>query len=79
MTIFLFTVYPIEHLYAHHKNVGTIKDPITSPKNFNLYSYTLRVVYTAHKFTYEYSKGIFFGCITLNVSYIGMLYLLACG
>lgn len=50
--IILFSVYPIEHIYYHHKNVGTIKDPITSPKNFNLYSYTLRVVWTAYKFTY---------------------------
>jgi len=33
MALFQFTVYPIEHLYLHHKYVGTSKDPITSPKD----------------------------------------------
>jgi hypothetical protein len=77
MAIFLFSVYPIEHVYYHHKNVGTSKDPIMSPKNFNLYSYTLRVIWTAHKYTYQYSKKVFLGCMALNASYIGLLYFLA--
>lgn len=33
MALFQFAVYPIEHLYLHHKYVGSSKDPITSPKN----------------------------------------------
>lgn len=79
MTVFFFNVYPFQHIYVHHKNVGTSKDPITSPKNMNLYYYTLRVVYTAHKFTFQYSRAIFIGCMALNASYLGTLYLLACG
>ena len=77
MSVFMFSVYPIEHVHSHHKHVGTAKDPITCRKNLNLYFYMLRVIYTAHKFTFEYSKMIFMGCMALNASYIGTLYFFA--
>jgi hypothetical protein len=74
MTIFFFNVYPIEHLYLHHKYVGTDKDPITSNKNYSLYQYILRAYYSGHKFVYNYNKAIFFGCVSLNLAYIGAIY-----
>jgi hypothetical protein len=52
MAVFQFSVYPIEHIHYHHKNVGTSKDPIMSPKNRNLYLYFVKVIYTAHRFTF---------------------------
>lgn len=77
MSVFIFSVYPIEHVHSHHKLVGTAKDPITCRKNLNLYYYMLRVIYTAHKFTFQYSKLVFLGCMALNASYIGILYFFA--
>jgi alkane 1-monooxygenase len=74
MTIFLFNVYPTEHVYLHHKYVGTSKDPITCRKNLNLYYYTLRAYFSGHKFVYSYNKAIFLGCISLNAAYLAAIY-----
>ena len=65
-----FTVYPIEHLYLHHKKVGSAEDPITSPKNMSLYQYYVRAIISAYKFNYKYSKKIFALCVFATVSYI---------
>ena len=65
-----FTVYPIEHLYMHHKKVGSAEDPITSPKNMSLYHYYMRAIVSAYKFNYKYSKTIFTLCVLATVSYI---------
>jgi hypothetical protein len=74
MTVFLFNVYPIEHIYMHHKYVGTTKDPITSRKNFSLIFYIFRAYYSAHKFVFNYSKLMFLGCVSLNAAYLGAIY-----
>ena len=65
-----FTVYPIEHLYLHHKKVGTAEDPIPSPKNMSVYHYYVRAIISAYKFNYKYSKKIFICCVFATVSYI---------
>jgi alkane 1-monooxygenase len=75
MTVFWFNVYPIEHLYLHHKYVGTEKDPITSKKNYSLFFYIIRAYFSAHKFVFQYSKLIFLGCVALNLAYLSAIYL----
>jgi alkane 1-monooxygenase len=72
--VFLFNVYPIEHIYLHHKYVGTDKDPITSKKNYSLFPYIVRAYFSAHKFVFNYSKSIFLGCISLNAAYLFGIY-----
>lgn len=74
MAVFQFTVYPIEHLYLHHKYVGTEKDPITSPKNQSLYMYTIKAFYSAHKFVFNYNIKYFAVCILTNLFYVGLLF-----
>ena len=64
-----FTVYPVEHLYLHHKKVGTSEDPITSPKNQSFYSYYVKAIYSAYKFNYNYNKKIFLGCVAATLGY----------
>lgn len=72
--MFFFTVYPIEHIYLHHKEVGTERDPITSKKNQTIYAYIPKAYYSAHKFVFNYSRSAFFGCIALNIAYILAIY-----
>jgi hypothetical protein len=55
---------------VHHKNVGSKEDPITSEKNYNYYSYTIRAFVSAYVFNFKYSKKIFFLCILGNLSYL---------
>ena len=75
LAIFQFTVYPIQHLYLHHKQVGTDKDPITSPKNQNFYIYIIKAYFSAHKFVFNYSKLAFFVCMLTNWIYLlGLFY-----
>ena len=73
LVIFQFTVYPIEHVYLHHKAVGTKEDPITCPKNKGVYSYTLNAFISAHKFVFNYDKIKFAACMLANWTYIGIL------
>lgn len=77
MATLQFAVYPIEHLYLHHKYVGTLKDPITSPKDKSYYQYLVNCYYSTHKFTYNYSKLVFAGCLALNATYAVLLVFLA--
>lgn len=74
MAMFFFTVYPIEHLYLHHKEVGTERDPITSKKNQTILAFIPKAYISAHKFAFNYSKPIFFGCISLNIAYLLAIY-----
>lgn len=46
---FQFTTYPIEHLYMHHKYVGTEKDAITAEKNMSIYKYFIRALCASYK------------------------------
>lgn len=69
-----FTVYPIEHLYLHHKNVGTPLDPITSPKGMTIFQYYVNAISSAYKFNYKHSKNIFFMCLGATIFYnVGVL------
>ena len=74
MAVMQFSVYPIEHIYLHHKYVGTKKDPITSPKNQNVYFYTIQAYFSAHKFVFNWSKKAFAVCMLANLTYLGLLF-----
>ena len=54
-----FTVYPIEHLYMHHKKVGTTEDPVTSPKDQSVYKYYVKVISSAYSFNYHHNFTYF--------------------
>ena len=41
--------FAIEHVYGHHKNVGSKEDPATASRNENIYMFTLRSTFKAHK------------------------------
>jgi hypothetical protein len=73
MALFQFTVYPIEHLYLHHKLVGTAQDPITSPKNQNYYAFTIKAFFSAHLFVLRRNPKMFLVCMLTNWSYIGVM------
>jgi hypothetical protein len=45
---FQFTTYPIEHLYLHHKHVGTPDDAISSPKNQSFFKYFFKAIYSSY-------------------------------
>lgn len=66
---FQFTVYPIEHLYLHHKKVGTPEDPITAPKNENIYHYYFNAIRSAYTFNYRHDKTIFISCVLATLMY----------
>jgi alkane 1-monooxygenase len=72
-----FTTYPIEHLYTHHKYVGSLRDPITAPKNMSLYYYYVRAIIASYKANFVYSKGIFALCVGSHLAYVWGLYQLA--
>ena len=74
LTVHQFTTYPIEHLYVHHKLVGTPEDPVTSPKNQSFYVYFIKVIWASYKVNFKHSKNIFALCLLGNLSYIGILY-----
>jgi alkane 1-monooxygenase len=74
MALFQFTVYPTEHIYLHHRYVGSVKDPITSPKNQTIYYYAVQAFFSAHKFVFNYSKKIFFLCMLTNWIYLGGMF-----
>ena len=71
--MFQFTVYPIQHVYLHHKAVGTKEDPITCPKNTGVYYYTLNAFISAHKFVFNYDVAKFAACMLANWTYVGIL------
>jgi hypothetical protein len=66
---FQFTIYPTEHLYLHHKKVGTPEDPITSPKNQSIYKFYINALISCHKFNYKYNKTIFFLNVGATILY----------
>ena len=77
MALFQFTVYRIEHVYLHHKFVGTSKDPITSPKNQSVYAYTFKAFFSAHKFVFNFSLKAFAVCMLTNWLYLGTMFYFA--
>ena len=72
-----FTIYPTEHLYLHHKKVGTPEDPITAPKNKSFYSYYINAILSCYKFNFNYSKKIFLFNVACTVMYNLLLFALA--
>lgn len=42
LTLVNFTHYGVEHVFGHHKNVGTLEDPATARKNEWIYTYFVR-------------------------------------
>lgn len=74
MTVYLFNAYPIEHLYLHHKYVGTDKDPITCKKNRTYYIYVINAYYSAYRCLFNYSRKLFLGCISLTLLYLSSIY-----
>ena len=77
MAVFQFSVYPIEHIYLHHKHVGSQKDPITSPVNQNFYRYLFNAYFSAHKFVFNWSKKAFSVCLAANWFFLGGMILYA--
>lgn len=71
---FQFTTYPIEHLFMHHKHVGTPQDDITAPKNMPFFTYYVRSVFSSYKETFKYSKVFFAFCMVLHLVYFFTLY-----
>ncbi len=67
---YLFTTYPIEHLFMHHKHVGTMEDDITAPKNMPFFKYYLRAVYSSYRETFKYSKLFFAFCMILHLGWV---------
>ena len=53
--------------------VGTSEDPITSPKNKNLYSFTIDAFISAHKFVWKYDVKKFIACMLANWTYIAIM------
>ena len=74
MAVLQFSVYPIEHIYLHHKMVGSKGDPITSPKNKHFYQYTIQAMISAHKFVFGWSKKAFAVCMLSNLTYLVVLF-----
>ena len=74
---FHFTTYPVEHLFMHHKLVGTPEDAVTSPKNQTIYEYYVRTIFSSYKQTFKYSKFFFAFCIILNWSFVYLMYNIA--
>lgn len=74
---FLFTTYPIEHLYLHHKYVGSPMDDITAPKNTPFFLYYFKSVFSSYRETFKYSKLFFAFCMSLHLIYLFTLYQLA--
>lgn len=74
---FLFTTYPIYHLFMHHKHVGTPQDDITAPKNTPFLIYYVKTVFSSYRETFKYSKLFFTFCMTLHIIYIFALYQVA--
>lgn len=64
----------MEHILVHHKAVGSLEDPVTSPKNQNLYEYYFKVIFSSYKVNYNYSKPLFLLCILLHIGWIAFLY-----
>lgn len=77
MFLFQFTIYPTEHLYLHHKKVGTPEDPITSPKGRSIYSYYFNAIFSCYKFNYNYDKKVFAANLGATLLYNGLLVTLA--
>lgn len=46
---FQFTTYPVEHLYMHHKQVGSPQDAVTSPKNYPIYKYYFKTIFSSYR------------------------------
>ena len=72
MAIFQFIVSPLEHVYLHHRWVGTQNDPNTSPKGQSLYSCTVKV--KGHAFVFKRSKLAFLGCLALELTYPAIIF-----
>lgn len=72
-----FTIYPTEHLYMHHKKVGTLEDPITAPKNKTVYSYYINALVSCYKFNFSYNKKIFIFNVVSTLLYNALLFWLA--
>ncbi len=70
MVIFHFVIYETDHLYNHHRHVGTSKDIITSPKGKNFYSYLVQVFIGAYRFAYNYNQKAFFNLMAIYFTYI---------
>lgn len=49
--------FSIEHVYGHHKNIATRKDPATSRRGENVYSFTWRSTIDSYKSAWEIEKS----------------------
>lgn len=77
--LYQFTPYPIEHLFLHHKKVGSPEDPITSPKNQSFYKFYVKSILSAYQFNYNYNRPIFCACLASTIGYNALVFALADG
>jgi len=51
------TTFAIEHVYGHHRNVGTLKDPATARRGENILSFWIRSTSGAFTNAFRYEAG----------------------
>lgn len=52
----LDTGFAIEHVYGHHLNVATAKDPATAPRGMNFWTFYVRMLYRGNLNAWEIEK-----------------------
>ena len=52
----LDTGFSLEHVYGHHVNVGTLKDPATAPRGINLWWYYVRAIVHGNRNAWRIEK-----------------------
>ncbi|MFN9067361.1 MAG: alkane 1-monooxygenase, partial [Bdellovibrionales bacterium] len=55
-----FAFWGVEHVFGHHKNVGTLEDPATARKNQTVYSFWLQNFFAgySHAWRFEFHRLI---------------------
>lgn len=52
----LDTAFSLEHVYGHHLNIGTPKDPATAPRGMNFWMFFLRVLWGEQRNAWHIEK-----------------------
>lgn len=52
----LDTGFSLEHVYGHHVNVGTLKDPVTAPRGMNFWRYYVRAIVHGNRNAWRIEK-----------------------
>ncbi|MHA1559181.1 MAG: alkane 1-monooxygenase [Alphaproteobacteria bacterium] len=52
----LDTGFSLEHVYGHHVNVGTLKDPVTAPRGMNFWRFYVRAIVHGNRNAWRIEK-----------------------